>query len=97
RREVLAAMGDVRAHGQRLMLRAFAAADLRPDLPGIGIPTLILHGADDARSPRAVAEDLHRRIPGSRLILLDGVGHVANMEAQQRWDEAARAFFASTA
>jgi len=41
----------------------------------IRVPTLILHGADDPLVPVAAARDLHRRIPGSRLEIIPGMGH----------------------
>ena len=39
-----------------------AETDLRPVLPTINVPTLILHGAADVRSPLANAEALHAAI-----------------------------------
>lgn len=36
-----------------------AETDLRPVLPTIDVPTLVLHGEADARSPLANAEALH--------------------------------------
>jgi pimeloyl-ACP methyl ester carboxylesterase len=42
--------------------------------------------------PLAVARDLHARIPGSRLVELPGVGHVANVEAADTFNAKLRAF-----
>jgi pimeloyl-ACP methyl ester carboxylesterase len=39
-----------------------------------------------------VAEDLHRSIPGARLVLLPGAGHVVNVEAPEAFNEAVRGF-----
>lgn len=39
-------------------------------------PTLVLHGADDPVVPRANARMLAARIPGARLALVDGAGHL---------------------
>lgn len=41
------------------MLLAMANADLRGILPNIDVPTLVLHGELDARSPLAVGKALH--------------------------------------
>jgi pimeloyl-ACP methyl ester carboxylesterase len=57
------------------MLHSFAEADLREVLPRIQVPTLLLYGDADRRSPlEVVARDLHAKIPGSRLVILPGGG-----------------------
>jgi pimeloyl-ACP methyl ester carboxylesterase len=53
-----------------------AAADLRADLAGIDVPTLVIQGDADKNNPleltgRRVAE----LIPGATLVVLDGAGH----------------------
>ena len=44
------------------------------------------------RAPRAVSEALHDAIPGSQLVMLDGVGHVSTLEAPDRVNEEVRSF-----
>jgi pimeloyl-ACP methyl ester carboxylesterase len=77
--------------GFRAMAEA-SAVDLRDALPGIAIPTLLLYGDKDVRAPLAVAEALHAAIPGSKLVVLTGAGHVCNVEAPHQFNEALRAF-----
>ncbi|MGY1684567.1 alpha/beta fold hydrolase [Geodermatophilus sp. SYSU D00867] len=89
---VRAVVLDVRPAGTRSMLTAFADADLRDVLPTVAVPTLLLHGTEDVRAPRPVAEALHAAIPGSQLVLLPGVGHVVNLEAPAAFDAAVRRF-----
>lgn len=48
---------------------------LRDDIESIGVPTLIMHGTADPLFPYPHAEHLHRRIPGSRLVPIPGMGH----------------------
>lgn len=86
---------DVRPAGLVAMIRAFAAADLRPALPAIAVPALVINGARDARASPDVARALHAAIPGSRLVLLDGVGHLLNMEAPAAFEDELRRFFTS--
>ena len=94
--EAAAIMLDVRPAGMRAMLRGFAEADLRDMLGGIRVPALLLYGDADRRSPLGeVAADLHRRIPGSRLAVLPGVGHAANMEAPEQFNAEVRGFLRS--
>jgi pimeloyl-ACP methyl ester carboxylesterase len=57
-----------------------AETDLRPVLPTIDIPTLVLHGEADARSPLANAEALHAAIPASQLVVLSRLGHACVVE-----------------
>lgn len=54
--------------------------DLRGRLAEIRVPTLILHGREDARVPPERAEELHRGIAGSRLMVLDDCGHWPHVE-----------------
>jgi pimeloyl-ACP methyl ester carboxylesterase len=89
---VRSVMLDVRPAGTLTMLNAFADADLRHVLPTVDVPTLVLAGATDVRAPLPVAEALHAAIPGSRLVVLPGVGHVTNLEAPEAFDGAVRRF-----
>ena len=50
-------------------------------LPTVKAPTLLLYGADDRRSPLAVAHELRDRIRGSALSVVPEAGHLANVEA----------------
>jgi pimeloyl-ACP methyl ester carboxylesterase len=81
RERVRELMTSVRREVHLTMLRAMADADLRGVLPRVAVPTLVLHGERDARAPLPVAHQLHEGIPGSRLVVLPGVGHVSNLEA----------------
>jgi pimeloyl-ACP methyl ester carboxylesterase len=90
--EVLDLMSGVRPSGNKAMLLGMAEADLRPVLPRIDVPTLLLHGDQDARSPLSVARELHAAIPASRLVVLPGVGHLSNLEGADRFDAEVRAF-----
>jgi pimeloyl-ACP methyl ester carboxylesterase len=56
---------------------AAIAADARraDELPGIRIPTLVLHGKDDPLIPFACGQDTARRIPGARFLGIEGMGH----------------------
>lgn len=69
--------------GFRTMATAAAEADLRPVLGDVAVPTLVVSGDRDVRSPLDVAERLHAGIPSSRLVVLPGVGHVSPVEAPE--------------
>ncbi len=55
-------------------------------LSQIVTPTLILVGREDAITPPADAELMHREIPGSRLKIIDGAGHVLNLEKPEEFN-----------
>ena len=57
-----------------------AETDLRPVLPTVNVPTLILHGGADARSPLTNAEALHAAISISQLVVLPKLGHACVVE-----------------
>jgi len=57
-----------------------AETDLRPLLPTIDVPALVLHGAADARSPIANGEALHAAISTSQLVVLPRLGHACVVE-----------------
>jgi hypothetical protein len=60
------------------------------------VPTLLLYGDADHRSPlEVVARDLHAKIPGSALVVLSGVGHQCDMEAPERFNAEVRGFLRS--
>jgi pimeloyl-ACP methyl ester carboxylesterase len=90
--ELVAIMGDVRPEGSRTMLRAMAKADLRDVLPHIDVPTLLVYGELDVRSPLRVAEELHAGIPGSQLVVIPGTGHLACAERPEDFNAAVRRF-----
>lgn len=59
----------------------------------IRIPTLLIWGKEDRIVPLEVAERLHRSMPNSSLIVMDGVGHVPQEEAPMATLEAMQTFF----
>lgn len=90
--QLAATMSEFHPVGFRVMARAFAEADVRDVLPRIQVPTLLLYGDRDVRAPLPVGEALHAAIPGSRLVVIPGVGHVSNIEAPERFNAELRDF-----
>ena len=55
---------------------AIAADNTRAaELSKIAVPTLVLHGKADPLVPFACGQDTAKRIPGARLVGVDGMGH----------------------
>jgi pimeloyl-ACP methyl ester carboxylesterase len=93
--EFKAIMLEIHPAGFQTMARALAEADLRDVLGRIAVPTLLLYGDQDVRAPLAVAKDLHTKIPGSRLVVMPGVGHMSSVEAPERFTAEVRDFLRS--
>lgn len=89
--------GRVHPGGYRAMVHSMAEADLREVLPTIRIPTLLLHGELDERSPLRVAKSLHAQIQGAELVVIPGVGHMVNAEAPGEFNAHVRKFIRGVA
>ncbi len=59
----------------RQLLAILASGDRRALLHRIVAPTLVVHGSDDPLVPVAGGRDTALHIPGSRLEIIDGMGH----------------------
>jgi pimeloyl-ACP methyl ester carboxylesterase len=73
-----------------LQLQAIVAHDTSSRLPGLRIPTLVLHGTADRVLPVANGRQIAALIPGSRLETYDGVGHMFWWEQPERTAELVR-------
>ncbi|HEX9763515.1 MAG TPA: alpha/beta fold hydrolase [Acidimicrobiia bacterium] len=93
--ELAGIMSEFHPIGFRLMATALARADTRDLLPTIQVPTLLVWGDADTRSPIAIAGQLRDAIPDARLVVIPGAGHVSNLEAPDRFDAAVRGFCSS--
>jgi pimeloyl-ACP methyl ester carboxylesterase len=91
--ELSAILSEFHPAGQRALLRSgWTEHDARDVLPHIKVPTLLLYGDRDVRSPAAVAEAMHAQIPGSRLVFMPEVGHMGHLERPELFNAAVRGF-----
>jgi proline iminopeptidase len=70
--------------------------DLRPALPRVTCPVLIVHGREDP-IPLDSSRSAARALPDARLEVLDGSGHVPYVEAAEELFAALRRFLTETA
>lgn len=84
--------GDVRPEGLRTQLFVMAEADQRDVLPLIAVPTLLIWGELDARSPLRVARQFEEAISDTKLVVIPGTGHVSNLERPEPFNRAVREF-----
>ena len=93
REEVRRIAAANRPAGVAAALRAMAA---RPDstdlLPTIGVPTLVVAGAEDSLTPPDVARAMAAAIPGAGYVEIAGAGHLSNLEQPEAFTAALRAF-----
>jgi pimeloyl-ACP methyl ester carboxylesterase len=69
----------------------FATFDLRPELPAITAPTLVITGEDDFITGPVCAADF-AAVPGRRTLVLPDCGHFIFVEARDRFREEVTAF-----
>jgi pimeloyl-ACP methyl ester carboxylesterase len=83
---------DVRPESIRTMLPLMADADQRDLLQRIAVPTLLIWGELDTRSPITVAHQFEQAIPDTRLVVIPGAGHMSNLEQPERFNDVVREF-----
>ena len=84
--------GAVRPASMRTALEVMAEADLSDLLSRIAVPTLLIWGEQDARSPLSVARQFEAAIPGAELVVIPQAGHVSNLERPEPVNDAVRGF-----
>jgi pimeloyl-ACP methyl ester carboxylesterase len=60
-------------------------ADLRPYMPGIGVPTLLVWGSNDSETPLSDGREMERLIPDAGLVVLEGAGHFSYLDQPSRF------------
>jgi pimeloyl-ACP methyl ester carboxylesterase len=86
-------MREFHPAGMRPALHALGAVDLRDVLRTITVPTLLIYGEADVRSPaKIVGQDMHTQIPGSTLIVIPDAPHLVNLEQPEAFNAAIRRF-----
>jgi pimeloyl-ACP methyl ester carboxylesterase len=75
--------------GAASVLRGMAVRkDHTSFLSRIIAPTLVVVGSEDVLTPVADSELMHREIGGSRLRIMEGAGHVSNLERPEEFNRA---------
>jgi pimeloyl-[acyl-carrier protein] methyl ester esterase len=78
-------------------LDLLAREDLRPRLPRLDLPTLLVHGERDPICPAAASRAMAEAIPGAHLCVLPGAGHAPFLSRPGALAAAIRPFLAARA
>jgi pimeloyl-ACP methyl ester carboxylesterase len=84
--------GTVRPDSLKRAMLLMAEADHRDLLPRVVVPTLLVWGELDARSPLSVASQFQRAIPHAKLVVIPGAGHLSHLEQPAQFNDAVREF-----
>ena len=71
---------------------ALATLDVRPQLPGVTVPVLVLVGEQDEATPPPMSQELSAGLPDARLVILKGCAHVPQLQAPEVFMDAIRDF-----
>lgn len=77
----------VREAPYRKTLEASVAQDRGAPIEDIRVPTLVVAGDEDRVYPPTLAQAMARRIPGAKLALIEGAGHLVNLEQPARFNQ----------
>lgn len=83
---------DVRPATLGRQVALMAEADHSDLLRHISVPTLLVWGAADARSPLTVAHQFEEAIADATLVVIEGAGHLSNLERPDELNDAVRRF-----
>jgi len=60
----------------RQMAATSVPGNIKPKISAIRAPTVVIHGSEDPFYPVEAAKEIASEIPGARLVILKGMGHV---------------------
>lgn len=73
-------------------VEATVMSDSHSKLHEIQVPTLVVVGTEDKLTTPEIAEEIRDQIPNSRLIMIDGAGHLVNIEEPGAFNRQVREF-----
>ena len=86
--ELLDSVARIHEASYQKTLEASVAQDRGAPLEKISVPTLVMAGEEDTVYPPELAREMARRIPGAKLVMFEGTGHLANLEQPERFNQA---------
>ena len=77
------------------LMECLEPVQLEDRVSQIQIPTLLIHGSRDVVTPVASSQALAQKLPKSKLVIIEGAGHVPTITRPAEVVSAIEAFFAS--
>ncbi len=71
---------------------AIPKINLTARLAEIRCPAVVIVGKDDPGTPVSMAEDIHRALPGSELVVIPSAAHLSNLEQPGAFNQALAGF-----
>jgi 3-oxoadipate enol-lactonase len=90
----VASMSAVPPESYRAAMHCVVTFDARSILPRIAVPTLLIAGEKDTNSPPAMMERMAGKISGARFQVIEGAGHLANLERPAAFNAILASFLA---
>ena len=87
REELIASLRALRRDSYLKTVEASTAQDVNAPIENIRAPTLVVTSEDDRLYTPDIARDMARRIPGAELAMIEGAGHLSNLEQPERFNQ----------
>ena len=92
REAAIASLGQNRKRTYFAAMRAISVFDVRQQLPGLRVPTLIVAGEHDTTVAHAAQQFLHRSIPNAQLLIAPDSGHATPYDQSELFNRAVLTF-----
>lgn len=79
-RRFAALISDTPVEGYVGCSEALVRIDVTAQLPSLRVPALVIVGEHDPGTPLAMAQAIHRHLPGSELAVIRDAAHISNVE-----------------
>jgi len=85
-------MSGIAPDTYRKAVHLLTTFDRREQLSKIAVPALLVAGSDDKTAPASIMKKMQEKIPGAEYVLLEGCGHLGQMDQPDAFNAALEAF-----
>jgi 3-oxoadipate enol-lactonase len=94
--DLLASFKALRQPSYLKTLEASVTQDRAASIERIRAPTLVITSDEDKVYPPSIARNMAKRIPGARLAVISGAGHLSNLEQPGQFNQVVLRFLSDT-